>query len=87
MFVRERERERERERAFFGPKYRELFERESRYESKVFIGFPLVLLLCFIFIFLRLNISFIYLSYFLCDLYLIKILIFLRLNLSIEFFF
>ena len=39
----ERERERERERAFFGPKFRELFERESRYESKVFIGFPLVL--------------------------------------------
>ena len=73
-----RERERERERAFFGSKYRELFERESRYESKVFIGFPLVLLLCFIFIFifLRLNISFIYLTYFLCDLYVIKRLIF-----------
>ena len=45
------ERERERERAFFGPKYRELFERESRYESKVFIGFPRVLLLCFILFF------------------------------------
>ena len=43
MFVFKRERERERERAFFGPKFRELFERESRYESKVFIGFPLAL--------------------------------------------